>query len=85
MMNQAKKLRADTAASGDATRRDAGVWVGRVPWTYVHGYLREVAERLGECRLSHGRRIRVAKGFLRLWRQAVATPMGGRSAIGRLP
>jgi len=27
-------------------RRDAGVWVGRVPWTEVHGYHRKVARRL---------------------------------------
>jgi len=29
-----------------ASRCDAGDWVGRVPWTEVHGYLREVAPRL---------------------------------------
>ena len=36
-----------------ASRRDAGDWVGRVPWTEVHGYLREVAPRLPcRCRSS---------------------------------
>ena len=67
------------------SRRDAGVWIGWVPWTYVHGYLREVAPRPRECRWSYDRKIRVEQGILRLWRPAVATPMGGRPVPLRYP
>ena len=65
---------------GQVSRREAGVWVGRVPWTYVHGYLREVAPQQGDGRSSQGRKTRADNGISRLWRQTVATPMGSRHA-----
>ena len=66
-----------------ASRRDAGVWGDRVPWTEVHGYLREVATRLVEWRLSSVRLIRPHNGISTLMRAKAprSPPRRGRATL----
>ena len=67
-----------------ASRRDAGVWGDRVPWTEVHGYLQEVAPRLVEWRLSLARLIRLDSGISTLRRAKAPRSGGGKSLCPEL-
>ena len=70
---RAGKIRCDRQG-GKGSQRDGAAH---------HPNLWKVAPRRGgECRLAYGWKIRPETGISRLWRQAVATPMDGRSATG---